>query len=198
MHPKPFKPVLPYESTIPTYMRYFYAVLSKFACAISNFQNKFLFCVLVPLARWWGMANIFYPRCVILKMSVYSLVIAREYRKGIRDAQSRNEKWIYFMLSNNKFLEKCWYGRHPWIRLAMKSESVVEKGITLFSAWEPPMIYLGWEVLGTTRSFSLIGKACHPKCFISGASTNPDFPPRRAFLLLYAIFIFNLSLHLIL
>ena len=39
VHPKPFKPVLPYESTIPTYMRYFHAVLSKFACAISNFQN---------------------------------------------------------------------------------------------------------------------------------------------------------------
>ena len=33
------------------------------------------------------------------------------------------------MLSNNKFLVKCWYGRHPWIRLAMESESVVEKGI---------------------------------------------------------------------
>ena len=34
----------------------------------------------------------FHARCVILKMSVYSLVIAREYSKGIRDAQSRNEK----------------------------------------------------------------------------------------------------------
>ena len=33
------------------------------------------------------------------------------------------------MLSNNKFLGKCWYGRHPWIRLAMESESMVEKGI---------------------------------------------------------------------
>ena len=109
------------------------------------------------------------------------------------------------MLSNNKFLGKCWYGRHPWIRLAMESESMVEKGITLFSVWEPPMIYLAWKVLGTTQSFSLTGKACHPKCFISiyfalssSTSTNPYFPLRRAFLLLYAIFIFNLSLHLIL
>ena len=33
------------------------------------------------------------------------------------------------MLSNNKFLGKCWYGRQPWIRLAMESESMVEKGI---------------------------------------------------------------------
>ena len=33
------------------------------------------------------------------------------------------------MLSNNKFLGKCWYDGHPWIRLAMESESMVEKGI---------------------------------------------------------------------
>ena len=30
------------------------------------------------------------------------------------------------MFSNNKFLEKCWYGRHPWIRLARESEKMVE------------------------------------------------------------------------
>ena len=33
------------------------------------------------------------------------------------------------MLSNNKFLGKCWYGRQPWIRLAMDYERMVEKGI---------------------------------------------------------------------
>src|SRR4051812_9100495 len=27
----------------------------------------------------------------------------------------------------NKFLGKCWYGGHPWIRLAMESERMVEK-----------------------------------------------------------------------
>ena len=32
------------------------------------------------------------------------------------------------MLSNNKFLGKCWYGGHPWIRLAMESESYGGKG----------------------------------------------------------------------
>ena len=37
------------------------------------------------------MANIFHARCVILKMSVYSLDIEREY-DGIRDAQSGNAK----------------------------------------------------------------------------------------------------------
>ena len=78
VHPKSFKPAFPHESTISTYMRYSFAVLSKFVCAISNFQNKLLFCVFVPLAERWGVANIFHARCVILTMSVYSLVIARE------------------------------------------------------------------------------------------------------------------------
>src|SRR3989337_2086233 len=70
--------VVPNESTIPTYMRYFLAVPSKFACANSNFQNHFPFCVPVPLMRRKGVANIFHARWVILTMSVYSLVIARE------------------------------------------------------------------------------------------------------------------------
>ena len=38
------------------------------------------------------MADIFHARGFILTMCVYSLVIAREYGKGITDAQSRNEK----------------------------------------------------------------------------------------------------------
>jgi hypothetical protein len=38
-----------------------------------------------------GVAIFFHARCVILKMSFYSLVIARDCG-GIRDAQSRNEK----------------------------------------------------------------------------------------------------------
>ena len=66
------------ESTIPTYMRYFRAVLSKFAYAISKFQNKLPFCVFVSLVERWGVANIFHARCVILTVSVYSLIIARE------------------------------------------------------------------------------------------------------------------------
>ena len=45
VHPKSFKPVLPHESTISTYMRYYFAFLSKFSCAISNFQNKLLLCL---------------------------------------------------------------------------------------------------------------------------------------------------------
>ena len=62
-------------------MRYSFAVPSKFVCDISNIQNNFPFCVLVPLMKRQGVANIFHARCVILNMSVYSLVIAREYVK---------------------------------------------------------------------------------------------------------------------
>ena len=103
VHPKTFKPVLPRESTISTYVRYSFAVLRKFACAIFNFQNKLLFYVFVSLAERWGVANIFHAGCVILTMSVYSLVIAWEYDKGIRDAQSemKNEFTLCCQIINS-------------------------------------------------------------------------------------------------
>ena len=54
------------------------------------------------------------------------------------------------------------------------------------------------ESVGSSKSFSLVGVVCLSKCFYlsifalsSGTSTNPYFPLRRAFLLLYAIFIFE-------
>ena len=70
--------VVPDESTISTYMRYYSAVPSKFACATSNHSNKHLFCVPVPLMKWQGVVSIFHVKRVILMMGVYSLVIARE------------------------------------------------------------------------------------------------------------------------
>ena len=70
------------------------------------------------------------------------------------------------MLSNNKFLGKCWYGGHPWIRLAMESESMVEKGINCIF-WEPPMIYLAWKVLGALSRFRWWEKYASQKVFIS-------------------------------
>jgi hypothetical protein len=42
---------------------------------------------------------------------------------GNRDAQSHNESKIII----TKFLGKCWYGRHPWIRLAMDCERMVDR-----------------------------------------------------------------------
>ena len=103
------------------------------------------------------------------------------------------------MLSNNKFLGKCWYGRHPWIRLAMESESMVEKGINFIFCLGTAYDISSMESVGNSKSFSLVGWIHLPKCFFisnffalsSGTSTNPYFPLRRAFLLLYAIFIFE-------
>ena len=71
------------------------------------------------------------------------------------------------MLSNNKFLGKCWYGRHPWIRLARESESMVEKGINFNFFLEPPMIYLAWKVLGTLSHFCWWEKYASQNVFIS-------------------------------
>jgi len=148
-----------------------------------------------------GVANIFHARCVILKMSVYSLVIAREYGKGIRDAQSRNEKWIYFMLSNNKFLGKCWYGGHPWIRLAMDCERMVEKGINFIFCLGTTYDISSMESVGNYSVVFIDEKSMPPKMFYlfstlsSGTSTNPYFPLRRAFLFTLCNFYFYLNLH---
>ena len=101
------------------------------------------------------------------------------------------------MLSNNKFLGKCWYGRHPWIRLAMESESMVEKGINFIFCLGTAYDISSMESVGSSKSFSLVGKVCLSKCFYlsifalsSGTSTNPYFSPWRAFLFYFMQFLF--------
>ena len=69
------------------------------------------------------------------------------------------------MLSNNKFLGKCWYGGHPWIRLAMESESMVEKGINFIFCLGTAYDISSMESIWNYSIVSLTGKACHPKCF---------------------------------
>ena len=69
------------------------------------------------------------------------------------------------MLSNNKFLGKCWYGGHPWIRLAMESESMVEKGINFIFYLGTTYDISSMESVGNSKSFSLVGKVCLSKCF---------------------------------
>ena len=102
------------------------------------------------------------------------------------------------MLSNNKFLGKCWYGGQLWIRLAMESESMVEKGINFIFCLGTAYDISSMESVGNSKSFLWVGWIHLQKCFYleffalsSGTSTNPYFPLRRAFLLLYAIFIFE-------
>ena len=60
------------------------------------------------------------------------------------------------------------------------------------------MAYLAWKVVGTLIRFRWWDRYTSQNIFISnffalssGTSTNPYFPLRRAFLLLYAIFIFE-------
>jgi hypothetical protein len=67
------------------------------------------------------------------------------------------------MLFNNKFLGKCWYGGHPWIRLAMDCERMVEKGINFIFCLGTAYDLSSMESIGNSKSFSLKGKACHPK-----------------------------------
>ena len=56
------------------------------------------------------------------------------------------------------------------------------------------------ESVGSSKSFSLVGKVCLSKCFYlsifalsSGTSTNPYFPLRRAYLLLFSIYFYAKS-----
>ena len=69
------------------------------------------------------------------------------------------------MLSNNKFLGKCSYGGHPWIRFAMESESMVEKGINFIFCLGADSYLSIMESVGSSKSFSLVGKVCLSKCF---------------------------------
>ena len=68
------------------------------------------------------------------------------------------------MLSNNKFLGKCWYGGHSWIQLAMKSESMVEKGINFIFCLGTAYGISSMESVRNTESFSLVGWIHLQKC----------------------------------
>ena len=62
------------------------------------------------------------------------------------------------MLFNNKFLGKCWYGRHPWIRLAMDCERMVEKGINFILCLGTAYDVSSMESIGNSKTFSLVGR----------------------------------------
>ena len=100
------------------------------------------------------------------------------------------------MLSNNKFIGKCWYGGHPWIRLAMESESMVEKGINFIFCLGTAYGISSMESVGNSKSFLLVGWIHLPKCFLSQIFRfelwhlyKSLLPSAKGLLLLYAIFI---------
>ena len=69
------------------------------------------------------------------------------------------------MLSNNKFLGKCWYGGHPWIRLAMESESMVEKGINFIFCLGTAYDISSMESIGNYSIVFIDRKGMPPKMF---------------------------------
>ena len=149
----------------------------------------------------FSMLDVLFSRWVFIHLSLHE---SKAKVLGMpRPEMQKN--WIYFMLSNNKFLGKCWYGQYPWIRLAVECESMVEKGIQFNFYLGTAYDISSMESVGNysvvfvdKKSMSLKKNYLSIFALSSGTSTNPYFPPRRAFLLLYAIFIFNLSLHLLL
>ena len=71
------------------------------------------------------------------------------------------------MLSNNKFLGKCWYGGQPRILLAMESESNGGKGINFIYCSGTAYDVSSMESVGSSKSFLFGGKVCLSKMFLS-------------------------------
>ena len=91
MHPNSLNAkVVPYESTIPSYMQYLPAVPSKFVCAkLQTFKwNSVLYARAAHVST--RAAYIFHARWVILKRSGLRSLFTR--RAGNRDAQSHDPK----------------------------------------------------------------------------------------------------------
>ena len=109
------------------------------------------------------------------------------------------------MLSNNKFLGKCWYGRYPWIGLAVGCGSMVEKGTNFILCLGTAYDVSSMESIGNYSIVFVDGKSMPPKIFLS---LNLSFelwhlyksllPSAKGLSFTYAIFILNLSLHLLL
>ena len=108
----------------------------------------------------FSMLDVLFSRWVFIHLSLHESTT-----KVLGMPSPEMKKWIHFMLSNNKFLGKCWYGGHPWIRLAMESESMVEKGINFIFCLGTAYDISSMESVGNSKSFSLVGWIHLPKCF---------------------------------
>ena len=69
------------------------------------------------------------------------------------------------MLSNNKFLGKCWYGRHPWIRLVMDCATMVEKEINFIFCLGTAYDISSMESIGNYSIVFVDRKGMPPKMF---------------------------------
>ena len=69
------------------------------------------------------------------------------------------------MLLNNKLLGKCWHGRHPWIRLAVECESMVDKGISYIFSLGTAYDISSMESIGNYSIVFVDRKGMPPKFF---------------------------------
>ena len=142
-----------------------------------------------------SMLDVLFSRWVSIHLSLHE-----SKAKVLGMPSPEMKKWIYFMLSNNKFLGKCWYGRHLWIQLAMESESMVEKGINFIFCLGTIYDISSMESIVSYFVVFVVRKSMPPKIFFlsqfktlsSGTSTNPYFPLRRAYLFTLCNFYFLL------
>ena len=149
----------------------------------------------------FSMLDVLFSRWVFIHLSLHE-----SKAKVLGMPSPEMQKWIYIMLSNNKFLGKCWYGGHPWIRLATESESMVEKGINFIFCLGTAYGISSMESVGNSKSFSLVGWMHLSRRFFSLSFSLWPLAPLQIpnslceglIYLLFAIFIFYLSLHLLL
>ena len=106
------------------------------------------------------MLDVLFSQWVFIHLPLY-----KSKAKVLGMPSPEMQKWIYFMLSNNKFHGKCWYGRQPWIRLAMESESMVEKEINFIFCLGTAYGISSMESVRNSKPFSLVGWIHLPKCF---------------------------------
>ena len=111
------------------------------------------------------------------------------------------------MLSNIKFLGKCWYGRYPWIRLAVECERKVEKGINFTLCLGTAYDISSMESVGNYSVVFVDEKSMSFKIFLS---LNLSFelwqlyksllPSTKGLSICFMqfLFLFYLSLHLLL
>ena len=149
--------------------------------------------------QYFSILDVLFSRWVFIHLSLH------ESTTKVLGCQSRNENWIYFMSSNNKFLGKCWYGRHLWIQLAVECESMVEKGINFSFCLGTAYDISSMESIGNYSIVLVDGKSMPLKMFYllifalsSGTTTNPNFPLRRGFLFTLCNFYFYLNIYLLL
>ena len=173
-----------------------------------NFQNKFsLLCArtaheTVGSVQYFTMLDVLFSRWVFIHLSLHESAAVI----GMPIPEMKKKKYIYFMLSNNKFLEKCWYGRQPWIRPAMESESLVEKGINFIFCLGTAYDISSMESIVNYFVVFVDRKSMPPKIFFSlnlklwalAPLQIPTSLYEGPIYLLYAIFIFALRLHLLL